>query len=249
MAAASPFRQSSPCFITHAVWGTGATGNRQVYESAPLETAVFALSMKVFMLVSPRKLLRASEQNTELSPARSDGSPHFPFRSCLPTSAFSQHGAAAPPGGVAPHDGVLPAAGGICIAHNGWFVLFFWRSTVQFFFQDLSSLTVSLLSFQARLQRGPMLSRHSPWETHLELLFHPSRTSLLGPSGCPSLLLFPTALLDWNISRRYLHPSSFPGEWVVTWEAACIWEKARKHICLYCSCMSCCFWAAVWGLL
>ena len=89
-------------------------------------------------------------------------------------------------------------------------------NSVQFFFQDLSSLTVSLLSFQARLQRGPMLSRHSPWETHPELLFHPSRTSLLGPSGCPSLLLFPTALLDWNISRRYLHPSSFPGEWVVT---------------------------------
>lgn len=91
-----------------------------------------------------------------------------------------------------------------------------------------------------------MASRYQPWESHLDLLFHPCRTNpswRREQSGCLSHLLFPTALLDWNTSHRYLHPSSLPKEQVFTWEAACICEKAEKGTRLCCSCIGCWFWA------
>lgn len=98
-------------------------------------------------------------------------------------------------------------------------------------FQHLNFTTAYLLPRQVSQVRGAMASRYRPWGSQLDLLFHPSRTSpsqRRGQSGCPSLLLFPTALLDWNTSHRYLHPSSFPRKQIFTWEAACIREKELK---------------------
>lgn len=82
-----------------------------------MEPLVFGLSTKVFMLVSPCKLLRASEQNTELciclelSPACRNGKRGqraLPVPQLLvTTSELSRHGAA---GATWRHAAGLPAA-------------------------------------------------------------------------------------------------------------------------------------------